>query len=283
MGHEMRGRRIRSRSHLHEHGSLDRTNGSELACLRPVRGHVRGAFGASHAMKYSVASECAFWSEAEIRWRTRTARKEVWEFVSMTETARAPFWCPARSTCCPARSTCCPARSGRLQRALCHTYSSILIAGSTYWPPMGTVTTARPFSVAAGAHPPANAIATCPSSASEPNVQDGPLFPAAAASAMGTPAFSSGSELQDRSNGLHPHIVNGLALAHCSTSRHHHVCIGAVKRSHVRLSCIRAAQVRALDVRSSSSSSSSSSKAATQTVRSEDRTTAAADEHASSC
>jgi hypothetical protein len=101
---------------------------------------------------------------------------------------------------------------------------------------MGTVTTARPFSVAAAAHPPANAIATCLSSASEPNVQDGPLFPAAAASAMGMPAFSSGSELQDRSNGLHPHIVNGLALAHCSTSSHHHVWIGAVKRSHVRLS-----------------------------------------------
>ncbi|KOO26300.1 hypothetical protein Ctob_009593 [Chrysochromulina tobinii] len=56
----------------------------------------------------------------------------------------------------------------------------------TYWPPMGTVTTARPFSVAAAAHPPANAIATCPSSASEPNLQDGPLFPAAAASAMGS-------------------------------------------------------------------------------------------------
>ena len=69
-------------------------------------------------------------------------------------------------------------------------YSSILIAGSTCWPPMGTVTTARPFSVAAAAHPPANAIATCLSSASEPNVQHGPLFPAAAASAMGTPAFS---------------------------------------------------------------------------------------------
>ena len=101
---------------------------------------------------------------------------------------------------------------------------------------MGTVTTARPFSVAAAAHPPANAIATCLSSASEPNVQHGPLFPAAAAFAMGTPAFSSGSELQDRSNGLHPHIVNGLALAHCSTSSHHHVWIGAVKRSHVRLS-----------------------------------------------
>ena len=58
----------------------------------------------------------------------------------------------------------------------------------------------------------------------------------AAASAMGTPAFSSGSELQGRSHGLHPHIVNGLALAHCSTSSHHHVWIGAVKRSHVRLS-----------------------------------------------
>jgi len=49
---------------------------------------------------------------------------------------------------------------GRLQRALCRTYSSILIASSTCWPPMGTVTTARPFSVAAAAHPPANAIAT---------------------------------------------------------------------------------------------------------------------------
>ncbi|KOO30872.1 hypothetical protein Ctob_009659 [Chrysochromulina tobinii] len=57
------------------------------------------------------------------------------------------------------------------------TYSSILIASSTCWPPMGTVTTARPFSVAAAAHPPANAIATCLSSASEPNVQHGPLFP----------------------------------------------------------------------------------------------------------
>ena len=46
---------------------------------------------------------------------------------------------------------------------------------------------------------------------------------------------------------------------------------------------IRAAQVRALDVRSFSSSSSSSSKAASQTVRSEDRTTAAADTQASFC
>ena len=105
-------------------------------------------------------------------------------------------------------------------------------------------------------------------------------FPDAAASAMGTPAFSSGSELQGRSHGLHPHIVNGLALAHCSTSSHL-TCGLELSSGHTFDSpCIRAAQVRALGVWSSSSSSSSSSKAATQTVRSEDRTTAAADEQA---
>ena len=105
----------------------------------------------------------------------------------------------------------------------------------------------------------------------------------AAASAMGTPAFSSGSELQGRSHGLHPHIVNGLALAHCSTSSHHHVWMELSSGHTFDSPFIRAAQVRALGVRSFSSSSSSSSMAASQTVRSEDRTTAAADTQASSC
>ena len=72
-------------------------------------------------------------------------------------------------------------------------YSSILIAGSTCWPPMGTVTTARPFSVAAAAHPPANAIATCLSSASEPNVQHGPLFAPFKSSSRAKSTFSSTS------------------------------------------------------------------------------------------
>ena len=100
---------------------------------------------------------------------------------------------------------------------------------------------------------------------------------------QGTPAFSSGSELQGRSHGLHPHIVNGLALAHCSTSSHHHVWMELSSGHTFDSPFIRAAQVRALGVRSFSSSSSSSSMAASQTVRSEDRTTAAADTQASSC
>ena len=71
---------------------------------------------------------------------------------------------------CISKEVLCRSKEGSL-RPPCHTSSSIPTAGSTCWPPMGTVTTARPFSVAAAAHPPANAIATCLSSASEPNVQ----------------------------------------------------------------------------------------------------------------
>ena len=37
-------------------------------------------------------------SEAEIRWRTRTARKEVWEFESSDRNGAQPFCCVARST-----------------------------------------------------------------------------------------------------------------------------------------------------------------------------------------